>query len=192
MTKKAIAVDIVGVLLDAIERFIEEFNEVYKTNRKKSDITRWDFYLDWDLSEREFFNLFYTAYEKMMEIPFIDDNAPEYLKRIHGKSDVSILSAGQPRFRSDLVKKLRFHEIKEGIHYKDFIIVKERPWDLKLAYDFDIYIDDNPNLVEPIKIMKEKYLLLYDQPWNKESSCEGNVIRVRDWKEICTTLNNIT
>ncbi len=191
MEKKTIAVDIVGVLLDAIAKFIDEFNETYHANRKKSDITRWDFYFDWDLSESEFFDLFYTTYEKMMEIPFIDKKAPDYLKKLYKNNEVSILSAGDPRFRTKLLEKLKHHEISEGVQFKDLIIVPERPWDLKLSYDFDIYVDDNPNLVEPIKKMSGKSLLLFDQPWNQKSTCKENVVRVYDWNDVYETIKGL-
>ena len=48
---------------------------------------------------------------------------------------------------------------------------------------------DNPNLVEPIKNKKERRLLLYDQPWNQNSVCKDNVIRVYNWKEVYETIS---
>ena len=186
-----IAVDINGVLFSVIDKFIDLFNDKHQTDYTKKDVDNWEFYYDWDVSEREFFELFYEAYENIMDIPFIDENASKYMKKLNQIHDVRILSAGNPQYRPQIVKKLNFHDVKEGEQYRELIIIKERPWDLKLTHDFDLYVDDNPNLVEPIKKKSGRYLLLFDQPWNQDSMCEKNVIRVHDWNEAYTTIRKL-
>ena len=64
-----IAVDINGVLFSVIDKFIEYFNNRHKTSYNKRDVTNWEFYHDWNISEQEFFELFYKAYDNIMEIP---------------------------------------------------------------------------------------------------------------------------
>jgi len=187
-----IAVDINGVLFSVIDKFVEYFNERHETHYTKKDVIKWEFYNDWNSSEREFLELFYKAYENIMDIPFINDKASEYMKRLNLKHDVQILSGGNPQYTSQIIEKLNFHGIEEGMQYRELIIIKEKPWDLKLTHDFDLYVDDNPNLVEPIKHLNERYLLLYDQPWNQDSICEKNVIRVRNWKEVYDTIQDLS
>ena len=70
------------------------------------------------------------------------------------------------------------------------IVVPETPYDLKLKIEFEIYVDDNPNLVEPIKNLKNRYLLLFNQPWNLDSICEQKIFRVNNWKEIYEIIQN--
>jgi hypothetical protein len=53
------------------------------------------------------------------------------------------------------------------------------------------WIYDNPNLVEPIKQMGSKTLLLFDQPWNKDSICTLNVIRISSWEQIIKVLKKL-
>ena len=183
-----IAVDINGVLFSVIDKFVEFFNEKHGTRYTKKDVTQWEFYTDWNSSEREFFELFYMAYENILDIPFIDDEASKYMKRLNTTHDVHILSALDTQYTPHVVEKLIYHGIEEGTQYRDLIIIQEKPWDLKLTHDFDLYVDDNPHLVEPIKQMTDRYLLLYDQPWNQESICEKNVIRVHNWKEVYETI----
>jgi len=186
-----IAVDINGVLFSVIDKFIEYFNERHQTQYTKQDVDNWEFYHDWNSSEREFFELFYKAYENIMDIPFIDDDASKYMESLNLTHDVQILSALDTHYTPHVVEKLIYHGIEEGTQYRKLIIIKEKPWDLKLTHDFDLYVDDNPHLVEPIKQIDERYLLLYDQPWNQDSICEKNVIRVKNWKEVHDTITTL-
>ena len=82
------------------------------------------------------------------------------------------------------LNKLNLHNIREGIEYVELILLHHKPYDIKMKQNYDVYVDDNPNLVEPIKRLEDRTLLLFDQPWNQESVCEKNVYRVYDWNEI--------
>jgi 5'(3')-deoxyribonucleotidase len=179
-----IAIDIDGVLLDIIVVYCEIYNKRYGTSYQKKDITSWDFFKNWTISEEEAFDIFYEIYADSMNVPFIDENAPKTLKRINELYDVDIVSARLPEYRSAIVNKLNLHNVREGIQYVELILLHHKPYDIKIKQNYDIYVDDNPNLVEPIKRLKNRTLLLFDQPWNQESICENNVYRVYDWNEI--------
>jgi 5'(3')-deoxyribonucleotidase len=179
-----IAIDIDGVLLDIIVEYCKIFNKRYGTNYQKEDVTSWDFFRDWNIDEETAFNIFFEIYANTDDVPFIDDDAPSVLFNLNKLYDVSIVSARLPRYHKQIVKKLQDHKIYKGKHYNNVILLHHHPSDIKLKEDFDIYIDDNPNLVEPIKRLNKRTLLLYDQPWNRDSICEKNVIRVYNWKDI--------
>lgn len=179
-----IAIDIDGVLLDIIVRYCEIYNKRYGTNYQKKDITNWEFFKDWNISEEIAFKIFYEIYADSKNVPFIDDNAPKIMKKLNERYDVDIVSARLPEYRSSIVNKLNFHDVREGIQYVELILLHHKPYNIKLKQNYDVYVDDNPNLVEPIKQLKNRFLLLYDQPWNQESVCEENVYRVYDWNEV--------
>ena len=63
-----------------------------------------------------------------------------------------------------------------------------KPYDLKINEPFDVYVDDNPNLANAIQKTDDKYLLLYDQPWNQKIDNTNKIIRVFNWKDIYTVL----
>jgi uncharacterized HAD superfamily protein len=186
-----IAVDINGVLIDNMENFVDLYNKLHKTQYEKKDVTNWEFYHDWGFSDKEFFELFYKTYDNMNSIKFIDHNAPKIMKKLNKIHDVYLLSALNSLYESLLIEKLNYHNIQKGIHYKEVIIVPDRPWDLKAKHEFDIYIDDNPNLIEPIKGLN-RYLLLYDQPWNQDCIAEKNIFRVHNWKQIFKIINQLS
>ncbi len=186
-----ISVDIDGVLLDTMITYCEIFNKKYGTTYSKNDVTDWEFFHDWNISESEAWEIFLQIYENSMDSPFIDKGIPEILKEINKNYDVYIVSARMDEYRRPIVRKLRNHGIYRKIHYSDLILLFHKPYDLKLKSKFDVYIDDSPNLVEPIKKLKDRVLLLYDQPWNQKAKIEENVIRVKNWGDIADYFQNL-
>ena len=67
--------------------------------------------------------------------------------------------------------------------YNDFIKIDVE--DKKLNYEADIYIDDNPNMIEEMIDYPERTLLLFTQPWNKKYDVSEikNIIRVSGWDD---------
>ena len=179
-----IAIDIDGVLLDIIVNFCNIFNKKHGTSYTKEDITNWDFFNDWNITEEEAFEIFFQIYENTMSVPFIDNTAPKYMRELNHSHEVYILSARTSQYRSQIIEKLNFHDIKKGKQYISLILVQHKPYASKQDYEFDLYVDDNPHLANAIKPMKDRYLLLYDQPWNQDFICKDNIIRVYNWKEV--------
>ncbi len=179
-----IAIDIDGVILDIIVQYCEIYNKRYSTNYKKKDVTKWDFFNDWGIDEETGFKIFYEIYEDSQDVPFIDEDAPRIMKKLNKRYDLDIVSARLPEYRSSIIDKLETHDVMAGIQYTELILLHHRPYDIKLKQNYDLYVDDNPNLVESIKMMEDRTLLLYDQPWNQSSVCEGNVYRVHNWEEV--------
>ena len=186
-----IAIDIDGVLLDIIIRYCEIFNGRYGTNYKKSDVIKWDFFSDWNIDEETGFKIFFEIYEDSQNVPFIDKDASKIMKKLNERYDLDIVSARLPEYRASIRSKLDSHDIKEGIQYTELILLHHRPYDIKLKQNYDLYVDDNPNLVDPIKKLKDRTLLLYDQPWNQDSVCEKNVYRVYDWNDVDKRIKEI-
>jgi len=183
-----IAIDIDGVLLDLMVTFCELFNQKYNTNNDKKDVSHWEFFYDWNITEKDAYDIFNEIYKDSTSVPFIDKDSPHMMRELNEIHHVDILSARDPKYKVQLIKKLEMHDIKKTIQYRHLILIDNKPYDLKLQHDYDIYVDDNPNLVENIKKMDHKLLILYDQPWNQHCFCDDNVIRVHDWKEVHETL----
>ena len=179
-----VACDIDGVLLDTVITFCELFNKKHGTSYQKSDVTKWEFFIDWNIPEDDIWDIFYQIYKDSMSVPFIDDRIPSIMMELNQTHDVSIVSARTPQYRESILKKLRFHRILQGSHYNELVLLFHKPYDLKMKQDFDVIIDDNLKLAESIKQQKDKILLLFDQPWNQEINDAEKIIRVRNWSEI--------
>ncbi|TXT65591.1 MAG: putative NT5C domain containing protein [Promethearchaeota archaeon] len=181
-----IAVDVDGVLLDLMDTYCEVYNEQFETNYKKSDVTRWDFFEEWEIRERDAFEIFHKIYENSSDIPFIDEYALFVLKEINEIHHVDIVSARSEQYSVQLGDTLKSHGIIDGIHYQHLILVNEKPYDIKLRLNYDLYIDDNPHLAWAIKERTEIVLFLYDQPWNRNINEKNkkNIFRVKNWIDI--------
>ena len=186
-----IAVDFDGVLLDLMGRFCEIFNERFNTNYKKSDVVQWEFYLDWGISKECCYDIFFELCDNMNSISLIDEDAPEIMGILNYEHNVDILSAKKPEYKKNVIEKLDSLNIKQGVQYDNLIIVEYFPYDIKLQYNFNIFVDDNPYLIEKIKEMRDKILLLYDQPWNQNFNCGQNVLRIYSWKQIYDTIKDL-
>ena len=184
-----IAIDIDGVLLDLMVTYCEIFNEKYNTEYTIQDVKHWEFFRDWNITEEECFEIFHELYEDSMSVPFIDERALEYMRKLNISHEVYIVSAREPQYRNQTLKKLNYHNVKKDVQYVKLILLHHKPYDLKLSQEFNVYVDDNPNLAESIKKRKKRYLLLYDQPWNQDVVCIDNIIRVFNWKEVYDTIN---
>jgi len=147
-------------------------------------VTNWEFFRDWNIPEDYIWDIFFQIYEDSMPVPFIDDQIPNIMMELNQTHEVSIVSARTPQYRESILEKLRYHGIFQSSHYNELILLFHKPYDLKVTQEFDVFIDDNPNLVEPIKKSKSKFLLIYDQPWNQDIDNAENVIRVRNWSEV--------
>ena len=183
-----IAIDIDGVLLDIIIPFCEKFNQRHNTEYEKKDVVNWEFFKDWNMTEDEAFEIFFEIYENTMSVPFIDNDAPKFMNKLHKLHELYILSARASQYRTQIIEKLNFHNIRKDSHYNDLNLVYHKPYDLKINEPFDVYVDDNPNLAKAIQKTEDKYLLLYNQPWNQKIDNTNNIIRVFNWKEIYSVL----
>ena len=119
-----VACDIDGVLLDTVITFCDLFNKKHGTSYQKSDVTRWEFFIDWNIPEDDIWDIFYQIYKDSMSVPFIDDRIPNIIKELNQIHDVSIVSARTPEYRESILKKLQFcNSYKNKLPYYWLIII---------------------------------------------------------------------
>ncbi len=179
-----IAIDVDGVLLDLMSEFCQMYNERFGTKYSKEDATNWDFYKDWDIPLEFLTDSFRQLHENPMITPLIDKVAPEIMKELRLVYDIDIITSREAYTRKALIERLNSLGIHKGSHYKEIIITPLSPNDVKLSYEYDLFIDDNPNLATSINKYDDKILLLYNQPWNYSVQNTRNVVRVQNWTEI--------
>jgi len=188
--KLEIAVDVDGVLIDTMITFCNIYNDVYDGSegfKRKTveDVTSWQFNHEWGLPDEGLWNIFDLVSQQLLFVPIIDPLASKIMRKLRKKYIVDVVTAREEDDRDVLVRKLWKHRIIEGVNYDCLHIVDRHDFTAKLSMNYNIYIDDSPNLVEEIKKHKDKLLLLYDQPWNQHCDCSSNnIIRVKSWREV--------
>lgn len=185
MTKLKIAVDLDGVVWDIMDVFIDIYNRLYKEDVCIEDVDGWYYF------PQERFEVVYPlTLPRIMEYPVINKFIYFYLFSLNKIYDVKILTAELNTIES-LEEKLKSLSIIKGSQYNE--IIKIDPKDSKLDYNFDVYIDDRPCMAKEILKFPKRYLLLYDQPWNRDVNDKNfnNVWRVYGWEEIMLAINRI-
>lgn len=188
---KRIALDLDGVLINTIGKFVEVWNKIRGDNKTLNDVTRFGFYEDWGMSEAAFWSLFDVTKHETLEA--IDLKAPKYIKKLFKHYDIDIVTARKESERGLIESCLDHIGIKQGIHYNNIVITPRLGDTPKIDYPYDIYIDDNPNLATDIKAIQQwedRVLLLWQHPWNWQVESGLGVYRVSGWKSIMKWFEN--
>ncbi len=185
---KKISIDVDGVILDLYGAFCSVYNKRNGTNFTKKKLIKYNFFLDWGIPKEEAFILFRELQENSVTISLEDVSAPFYIRKLNNKFTVDVVTARPEPTKSALIEILDSIGITKGLYYRSICLTPTYPLDIKIVFDYDLYIDDNPELAKSIKKRPDKAMLLFDQPWNRSVKCKGNVIRVKNWKEIYNTI----
>lgn len=182
-----IAVDFDGTLAKTSCFICELINFKTGHNHTYKDINKWNYWQEVGL-EKEF----WAAYDFMDKKgrlslePYDEYTIPCLREMSSQKGDsVDIVTANNQSAKS---------HIEDWIKYKG--VYKASPLNLnvvclgrvsckeKLELDYDIYIDDNPNMAQEISNFPKKFLFLANAPWNKDIKNTENVKRFESWKFI--------
>ena len=193
-----VAVDVDGVLINLMAEFLRIYNKIYKDNKQISDVKQWSFYEDFGISREECFDIFHKI--NLMDVPVIEPNIAPYLNIINKKHHVDIVTARRETDREILIKKLESMGVYKGKQYNELVIVGYEPHTAKADLDYDVYVDDSPELAKAIiESNTQRIMLLFDQPWNHsmEAIKSGAArrfsdgIRAYDWKDTTQWLQTI-
>ncbi|MHA1687839.1 MAG: 5' nucleotidase, NT5C type [Promethearchaeota archaeon] len=179
-----LAIDVDGVILDIMNPFCHYLNKKFNTNYSIHDITEWDSFLNWNIPEKEIMAIFDLILNNKIMANLIDEDIPRIMKLLNQIWHVDIVTAREKENREKLVEILNHNGMVKNIHYHELIMVEKTPPDAKLKHEHDIYIDDNPYLIDSMPNYPEKCLLLFNQPWNQTNIHAKNIIRIFSWKEV--------
>ncbi len=170
-------VDLDGVVWDIMGVFINIYNKIYKEKIRYNDVNDWYYFPQskWEI-------IYPLTLLEIKKYPIIDENISFYLFYLNKYYDVNILTKKQNSV-CVLTEKLKSIGVVKKWMYNDFIKIDVE--DKKLNYEADIYIDDNPNMIEEMIDYPERTLLLFTQPWNKKYDVSEikNIIRVSGWDD---------
>lgn len=159
---KRVALDFDGVLADTHTATIQLYNEQNDTEHSIEDITEWEFGgLNMNIDEylhysHECWVLWSHGY---ISVPAWQHRIDEFVGILADEYWVDIVTGRQPRDEVYVYNWLEDHAITP--HYRNLIFVQDGGKE-KYEYDYDIYIDDNPNLFHNVPV---QYMPL--RPWNE-------------------------
>lgn len=184
-----IGIDVDETLCYSVDYFIEDFNKEHKTNYTREDAKTYDF-INIKEFEPNYMKLkFFEHFEKKIETYEIIENTKEILEKLKKEHNLLILTARSERFSQRTINWLKKNYGLDMFHDILFTYTDEKQCkgNVCLRHNIDILIDDAPH--HSINAAKcGVKVLLMDRPWNKDIDHE-NIVRVSDWEEILTLLN---
>jgi len=191
-----IAVDLDGVLAGLQDAFLRELNTDFGTNYSTEDWESWDAYKYFSIFQVveekfgieaakhlmwRYFDLAWLIWRKM---PVIHDSVDgvKYLKEKYNMPTdrVDIVSTRNRNTVGDSINWLQYHRFP----YDTYIALDAFGRHSKLELDYDLYVDDSPQLAKEILDYPNKELLLFNQPWNQDVELNHNITRVFGWSDI--------
>ncbi len=176
---KRVAVDIDFTIADVSRPMLEMHNAINATNYKREDVTDWD-WASVNMTLDQFYDFYVKAWvDRYHSIGLIVD--PRLLREAERYYSLDLVTsrAGHPMSEKtiDPLKKwLRHHGLS------DIKLVISKLNEEKSELDYDIYIDDSPNLARKISEDKRKMMFVVDAH-NRSIRGTENVIKVRDVNE---------
>lgn len=190
-----ISIDYDGCLAKTSDFICELINFKTGNNHTYKEIDRWSYWDDINLGKE-----FWAAYD------FLDKNGrlliKPYDKYVFDSLDklnsnygsFDVVTANNEIAVKDIANWINYYGGYDGdMYWLDFKIncIGRKTAAEKLSLDYDLYIDDNPNLAAEMVNFPNKFLLLANCPWNKNILDSENIKRFKSWKEIPELIESI-
>ena len=171
MTK--IALDFDSVLSDTMVTWTEKFNFERGHNLSKKDITIWKFWENIDVVQKEDAKYFFKqAWEDWTNLPPTEENLDQKVSKIAEFGEIDVVT----RVDNTHLRYVDKWLIHNNIHNINKV---KHAGDDKISLDYDLFIDDDPDLAEAAN-KKNKKCFIYHQEWNKTVKENNNVIKIQD------------
>lgn len=180
-----IAVDLDGVLAESMLVWCDLVNKEFGLRVKLEDLDSWASWTKLSISKDDFYRILDESWENWEEIPSTEPGISEKVEKIQTFGGIDIVT-GRSRRTVDAAKNwVQAHKIRYG-HF-----VSVAGWRDKVVLDYDVYIDDAPDLMPLVSNIPLRWAILYDRPWNRSVPNMPKVLRAKKWIEIPKLLRQI-
>ena len=180
-----IAVDLDGVLAESMLVWCERANKEFGTSFRIEDLDSWSWWRTSAISRDDFYRILDECWEDWEEIPPTEPGIAGKVQRVWKFGELDVVT-GRSR-RTEEAARLWIEHQK--VRYNRFVRVSG--WRDKLCLDYDVYIDDAPDLMPLISRKPGAWAVLYDRPWNRTVPGMPKVLRTEGWKHIPGLLEQV-
>ncbi len=180
-----IAVDLDGVLAETMTAWCEKANEELGTRLKLDDIDSWASWMKLGVTKDQFYRLLDSAWDDWENIPPTEAGLARKVAKLRPLGTVDIVTGRSRRTVDSARSWLEEHSIP----FERFVRVS-RVRD-KVYLDYDVYIDDAPDLMPLISRNPVKHGILYERPWNKDMHDMPRIFKVEKWSGIPRIIREI-
>jgi len=184
--KKRLCIDWDGTIVKSNDLVCAFINYKRGTNFTTKDLNNWDFWKNRG-QENDFWETwnFLDKYELRITLKPYDIHTTSVLYRLMCYYDVHIVTCNNP-IQEQIYTWLQINGLYGWLRMSNCFKVEclgHIPPEEKLKLDFDIFIDDNPNMAKLIENYDKK-LFLANCRWNEDVADTEKVTRFRSWEEL--------
>ena len=184
-----IAVDLDGVLAETMTAWCVLANQKFGTRLTIEDFEGWAFgkasWRKFGISKGEFFILLDEAWDDWEKVPPTEAGLAAKVRTVETLGSLDIVTGHSRKTVPSAKRWLSHHKIP----YERFIRVGG-PRD-KVLLNYDVYIDDAPDLMPLVSRNPAMKAILYERPWNRNVSTMRGVFKVKDWSQVPKVLTQI-
>jgi len=178
VTKPRIAVDLDGVLAETMEAWCRIVNERFGTRLKLNDLDTWTSWRKTGISKDRFFEILDETWDTWQDIPPTEPGLAAKVARVETLGSLDIVTGRSKRTVDHAKDWLAHHKIP----YERFVRV--RGWRDKVFLNYDVYVDDAPELMPLISRNPRMRGILYARPWNRDVADMPRVFKAKNWDDI--------
>ncbi len=142
----------------------ERANKEFGTRLRMEDIDSWSWWKRTPISKDDFYRILDESWDEWQEIP--------------------------PTGRSKrTVEAARSWVDSQKVRYRRFVRVLG--WRDKIFLDYDVYIDDAPDLMPLISRSPTAWGVLYERPWNRSVENMPKILKAKSWRQVPSLLKGV-
>ncbi len=183
--KLRIAVDLDGVLAETMEAWCKKVNETFGTRLTLEDLDTWTSWRKVGITKDQFFQILDGVWDAWEDIPPTEPGLTEKVRKVEKLGSLDIVT-GRSKKTVEAAKEWLSHYM---IPYQRFVRVSG--WRDKVFLNYDVYIDDAPELMPLISRNPLMRGILYERPWNRDVGDIPRVFKVASWTRIPRVLREI-
>src|SRR5438309_10357567 len=168
-----------------MEAWCKRANEFLGTSFKLADLDTWASWRKLGISREQFFQFLDEAWDDWKSIPPTEPRLAEKVRGIARSGQIDVVTGRSKESVSAAKTWLTEHKIP----YQRFVRVPE--WKDKIFLNYDVYIDDAPELMPLISRNPKMWGILYSRPWNRTVPELRQIFRVESWTEISKLFEQI-
>lgn len=185
VAKLKIAVDLDGVLAESMLVWCERVNKEFGLHLSMEDLDNWSSWKKFAISKDDFYRILDESWDEWREIPPTEPEIAEKVAKVEKFGDIDIVTGRSKR----TVEAARSWVDNQKVRYRRFVRVLG--WRDKALLDYDVYIDDAPDLMPIISRSPNPWGILYERPWNRSVQEMPKILKAKSWRQIPTLLKRI-
>src|SRR5437667_4816358 len=163
----------------------ERANKEFGTHLKMEDLDSWSSWKRFAISKDNFYRILDESWDEGREIPQTEPEIAEAVARLEKFGGLDIITRRSKR----TVDVARSWVDSQKIRYRRFVRVLG--WRDKILLDYDVYIDDAPDLMPLISHSPTAWGVLYERPWNRSVRELPRVLKAKNWRQVPALLKLI-